>query len=325
VVLRRAFGATAPVTFERTAAGVSALVYRLRRGTGTFYLRLAEEADENLETDAVLYERLHDLGVKIARVVHVEAFSPEIGRSVLITTETAGQPLTEISDLAVGRAVIAEAGADLAVINQIAVDGFGWVTRQDSRWPLAAEHATYAAFAGSELPRPWPGALGSLFAAQELDVIEGLVLAERARPLVRACLAHGDFDLTPVFCAGGRYTGIIDFGEIRGTEPQFDLGHFLLHARKSWPAALLPSLLRGYQRITPLEPGFEEAMLHSAILLGLRQLSRWLSPARGFPLDDPAVTRRVGRVRDLLRRARPRRQDHDREGPAIGGGGDSSP
>jgi hypothetical protein len=90
-VLRRAFGGAVPVAFERTAAGVSTLVYRIRRGTGTFYLRLAEEASENLETDAVLYQRLHDLGVKIARVLHVEAFSSEVGRSVMITTETPGR------------------------------------------------------------------------------------------------------------------------------------------------------------------------------------------------------------------------------------------
>jgi Ser/Thr protein kinase RdoA (MazF antagonist) len=307
VVLARAFGAAVPVTFERTTAGVSALVYRVSRGTGTFYLRLAEEADENLETDALLYQRLHDLGVKVAQVLHVEAFSPEIGRSVLITTETAGRPLTEISNPAAGRAVIEAAGADLAVINRVPVDGFGWVTRRDRRWPLEAAYANYAAFAESEFPQQWPGALDSLFDVRELDVIEGLVAAERARPLTSASLAHGDFDLTPIFCADGRYTGIIDFGEIRGTEPLYDLGHFLLHARKPWPAALLPSLLRGYQQVTPLESGYEQAMLGSGILLGLRQLCRWLSPARGFTLDDPAVTRRVRRVRDLLMQVGDRR------------------
>lgn len=299
-MLRRAFGSAEPVTFERTAAGVSALVYRLRRGTGTFYLRLAEEASENLETDAVLYQRLHDLGVKVARVVHVEAFSAEVGRSVMITTETAGQPLTEIPSLDVGLAVIEEAGADLARISQVEVDGFGWVTRRDSRWPLAAEHATYAAFAASELPDPWPGRLGSLFDTHALVGLEHLIDDERRRPLSQAYLAHGDFDVTPIFWADGRYTGLIDFGEIRGTEPLFDLGHFLLHARKPWPAALLPALLRGYERVAPLEPDYAEAMLRSGILLGLRQLSRWVSPARGYPLDDPAVTRRVRRVRDLL-------------------------
>jgi hypothetical protein len=32
----------------------------------------------------------------------------------------------------------------------------------------------------------------------------------------RAHLAHGDFDMTHIYQEDGRYTGIIDFGEIRG-------------------------------------------------------------------------------------------------------------
>ena len=37
--------------------------------------------------------------------------------------------------------------------------------------------------------------------------------------------SHGDYDLTPTFCADGRYTTLINFGEIQGTEPLFDMGH----------------------------------------------------------------------------------------------------
>ena len=49
-LVRRAFGTSLPVRCERTLDGVSTQVYRLVRGPETFYLRLAEEADENLET-----------------------------------------------------------------------------------------------------------------------------------------------------------------------------------------------------------------------------------------------------------------------------------
>jgi Ser/Thr protein kinase RdoA (MazF antagonist) len=302
-VLRRAFGGTVPVHVERTAGGVSSVVYRLVRGTGTFYLRLAEEANENLQTDAALHQRLRDLGVKVAQVVYVEPVSPELGRSVMVTTATPGQSLAEITSLSEGINVIEAAGADLARINQLAVDGFGWVRRRDARWPMAAAHAEYAAFATSEFPDPWPGILESLFDHGALRIMERLIDDERRRDLTHGRLAHGDFDGTPIFCADGHYTGIIDFGEIRGTEPLFDLGHFLLHARNPWPAALLPGLVRGYERVAPLEPGYEVAMLRSAILLGLRQLCRWLSPARGLPLGDPAVTRRVRRINELLVRA----------------------
>ncbi len=58
-------------------------------------------------------------------------------------------------------------------------------------------------------------------------------------------MAHGDFDTSHIFAANGSYTGIIDFGEIRGAEPTFDLGHLALHA----PDAL-PAVLQGYASVT---------------------------------------------------------------------------
>jgi aminoglycoside phosphotransferase (APT) family kinase protein len=138
-----------------------------------------------------------------------------------------------------------------------------------------------------------------VFATPVLDTIEAMIERERGRPLARGVLAHGDFDVTAIFCAGGRYTGLIDFGEIRGTEPLFDLAHFHLHDREKIPVALLPALLDGYQRIQRLPADHEQSIRRSAILLGLRQLCRWLGPPRRFPVDHPAVTHRARRINEL--------------------------
>lgn len=289
-LLRKAFDA--PVTYRRTPQGVSTQVYQLHSGSETFYLRVAEEADENLETDAELHQRLRDLGVKVAAVVYVEAFNADIGRSIMITTEVRG---TALADTA-ARSVLAEAGADLAVLNQVPVDGFGFVRRRGRRWPLQAEHATYPPYLTSYLPRPWPGPLAALFATPVLDAIEGMLEHERDRPPARAVLAHGDFDTTHIFHTGDGYTGLIDFGEIRGTEPLFDLGHFHLYDRD----ARLPALLDGYQRVQPLPADHGRAIQRSAVLLALRQLCRWLGPPNGRPLDHPAVTNRARRIHELL-------------------------
>jgi aminoglycoside phosphotransferase (APT) family kinase protein len=278
---------------------VSTQVYRVRRGSETFYLRIAEEADENLETDAELHERLRAAGVRVAGVVHVEPFDAGIGRSIMITTEVPGVPLTGTMTPSVAASVVADAGADLAVLNQVPVDGFGWVRRRGRGWPPRAEHVTYRAFAGSEFPHPWPGPLASVFATAVLDTIEAQIERERSRPLARAVLAHGDFDVSPIFCLDGRYTGLIDLGEIRGTEPLFDLGHFHLHDGETIPVPLLPALLDGYQRVHRLPADHEPAIHASAILLGLRQLCRWLRPPRRFPVTHPAVTRRARRISHL--------------------------
>lgn len=301
-VVRRAFGAGASFAFRRTASGVSTQVYRVERGAQTFYLRVAEEVGENLETDAELHQRLRALGVKVPEVVYVMPFDARIGRSVMITTEVPGVSLAESgSSVAAAAAVVEAAGADLALLSQVAVDGYGWVVRGGRQWPMRAEHADYPSFVTSCLPRPWPGRLAELFSRSTLGVVESVVEHERARPLAGAVLAHGDFDTTPIFCVGASYTGLIDFGEIRGAEPTFDLGHFALHEREEFPFDLLPALLRGYERVRPLPPDRGRSIHHSAILLGLRQLCRWLGPGRDHPLHHTGVRGRVRRLTELIR------------------------
>jgi Ser/Thr protein kinase RdoA (MazF antagonist) len=297
-LLRRVFGCTP--SFARAPDGVSTRVYRVFHGTDTFYLRVAEERGEDLRTEAELHDRLRGLGVRVADVVHVEPLDAGIGRSVLITTEVPGTSLADVSDPGVAATVAEDAGCDLALLNAVPVDGYGFVRRHGPGWPLRAEHSRHSTFVTSHLPRRWPGPLASLFDGRDLEAVEGLLERERARPPARAALAHGDFDVTPIFCADGRYTGLIDFGEIRGTEPLFDLGHFLLHDRETLPVALLPAVLRGYQQVRPLPADHAETIRRSAVLLGLRQLSRWLGPPRGLGLGHPAVVDRARRISELV-------------------------
>jgi len=299
-LLRRVFGPSLPVTYQRTPDGVSTQVYRIWRGPEIFYLRIAEEAGENLETEAELHRRLRGAGVRVADIVHVEPFTTGIGRSTMITTEIPGVSLAEITDPVLAASIVEQAGADLAVINQIPVDGFGFVRRRDRRWPMPAEYPLYEDFLVSFLPRPWPGPLAALFDDGDLAALEDLIERERTSPPTAAVLSHGDFDLTPIFCAGDRYTGLIDFGEIRGAEPFFDLGHFHLHDQETLPSVLLPALLRGYQRVEPLPADHQEAIRGSAIRSGLRQLCRWLGPPRHYPLDNRAVVGRARRISELI-------------------------
>jgi aminoglycoside phosphotransferase (APT) family kinase protein len=300
-LLAEVFGNSVPLRIRRTPDGVSTQVYRVWRDAEIFYLRIAEEADENLETEAELYRRLRGLGVKVADVVHVDPFNAAIGRSALVTTEVAGSPLSEVADPApASSTIVEEAGADLAVINGIAVNGFGFVRRRDRRWPLAAEYLDYETFLASYLPRPWPGPLTRLFDRTHLSAIEDGIEYERSRSRAAAVLHHGDFDLTQIFCSGGRYTGLIDFGEIRGADPFFDLGHFQLYDGAADGNALLPALIRGYRRIRALPDDHREQIRRSGILLGLRQLCRWLAPPRRLPVDSPTAATRVRRLRELI-------------------------
>jgi aminoglycoside phosphotransferase (APT) family kinase protein len=77
--------------------------------------------------------------------------------------------------------------------------------------------------------------LAPLFSSAELDAIEEIIETEKQRDRNHGQLAHGDFDVTPIFQQDGAYTGLIDFGEIRGAEPFHDLGHFHLHDGEALP------------------------------------------------------------------------------------------
>lgn len=297
-MLRRVLGPD--LTVARTPAGVATQVYRAQAAGRVLYVRIAEEDDEDLAVDAALLEHLRDQGLRVPQVVHVEPFEEALGRSVLIMGEIAGEPLAHCRDERAARRVARAAGRELAVLNGVGVQGFGWVRRQPPAWPLRAMWRTYAEFVTSYLPDPWPGLLGALCTVTELDRLWALVASERSRDLACATLAHGDFDTTAIFQVDGDYTGLIDFGEIRGTEPLFDVGHFYLWDHESTPAPLLDDLLAGYGEVGALPAGHEELVRRSATLLGLRQLARWLRPPRNLRPDHPSVTGRVARLRRLL-------------------------
>lgn len=152
----------------------------------------------------------------------------------------------------------------------------------------------------SYLPTPWPGSLGQLFSGRQLDTLRALAAGEQVRAADSGYLVHGDLDVTHIYAHDGRYSGIIDFGEMRGADRYFDLGHFLLHDGETRTARLFASLLDGYRQVESMPEGCYRAIRTSAILLGLRQLAWWLSRERECSLDEPLIRRRVAELSNLL-------------------------
>ena len=288
-----------PVSVELASGGRVPVVYRATAGSARYYLRLAEEPGQNLATDALVLDRLRSLGVRVPAVVAASAAGAAFPGSWLIMTEIPGRSIARGgTDDDVRQAALA-AGRDVAVINSLPVAGFGWLNR-DGAEQLTAELPRYAQFVVSDLPNPWPGGLHGLFNARQLAAMHALVEAEQDRSPGAGHLAHGDLDVTHIYSDAGRYSGIIDFGEMRGADPYFDLGHFLLHDAETRPAWLFRSFLEGYQQVEALPDDHCDAIRTAAILLGLRQLSRWLAPDRAYPLNHWLVQRRVAELSNLI-------------------------
>jgi aminoglycoside phosphotransferase (APT) family kinase protein len=269
---------------RRVPEGVSTRVYRILAGSETFYLRVLPEVEDSFAPEVSAHALLWERGVRVPRVVYWEHRNPEVGHSVMVTAAIAGEPLGQAaSRLTPGelRGVLLDAGCDLAALNGVPVAGFGWVRRDTPIVArLEAEQPTFRAFALEFLDADLATLrnLGTdLLGGEELAAVRW-VIAERERWLdaPQGFLAHGDFDVTHIYVAGSRYSGIIDLGEMRGTDPLYDLAHFNLHDGGLLPPGLLPPLLEGYAAAHVLPADYAALLELLALLIGIRALARRL-------------------------------------------------
>ncbi len=86
-------------------------------------------------------------------------------------------------------------------------------------------------------------------------------------------LAHGDFDATHIYQRDGRYTGVIDLGEMRGAEPHYDLAFFLV---QDTAESMLPELLLGYAEVATIPDDLDGRLRRSATVIVATQLCRWV-------------------------------------------------
>jgi Ser/Thr protein kinase RdoA (MazF antagonist) len=274
-VIVRLIGA-ADFSFERAAGGVSTEVYRVEHIGTTSYLRLAEEAGDDFAIEVEVLRRLAEVGVRVPDVVAYEACADEIGRSVMLTTAISGEPLHHCSDEAVARRVIAEAGRDVALINLFTVEGYGWLVRDGAPWPPRGQVASWPDWTAFGIRGAADVLEGAVFDAPAFDAIQRIVSEETVRRC-DARLVHGDLDATPIFHAAGAYTGLIDFGELRGAEWWYDLAHFKLQdGQIDGVPELFDDLVRGYREVAAVSDATLARIDRTAVLIGVRQLARWM-------------------------------------------------
>jgi len=253
---------------ERTRTGSSTQVYRLRDGDNVFYLRVAEEREASLAPEVFVHETLHLRGVKVPEVVFFEPFDEGLERSVMVTTEIAGLPLAHRALDGRTREALREAGHDLALVNSLPVDGFGWIERDKGK-ELKAAYKRYRDFALAQITTDL-ALLAPLLTKALTTTIWGMVALNDALLCgEQAWLAHGDLDASHIFRSYERYSGMIDFGEIRGTVRLYDLAHANLQ-----DASLLPFLLEGWSSVLALPTDHERDINTLSLLIGVRALAQ---------------------------------------------------
>lgn len=290
----RVFSGAVPLVVARVPEGVSTYVYRIRRGNETFFLRVLPEWEASFAPEAYAHRLLRGRGVRVPDVTYHEHRNDALGLSVMVTTAIPGRAIAHDADANAMRAVCIAAGRDLARINAVPVAGFGWVRRDRAHVAaLEGEEATAAVFLLRDLDAHLACVRDAgLCSAAETAAIAATVARHDAylqSPDAR--LAHGDFDATHIFAAGGAYTGIIDFGEMRGAPPLYDLAHFLMEH-----GALLPAVLAGYAAVAPLPADVLPRLHLLSLLIRVRALARLVRQGR----DDAHRARTAASIRESL-------------------------
>lgn len=289
----------------RTPDGSSTQVYRIHRGDEVFYLRIAEEPDMSLAPEVEVHVELVKAGVLVPEVVHYEPYVPDLNRSVALTREIDGGPIapdTSTSDIA---AIYRAAGRDFAVINSLPVRGFDWIVRDGEPRPLRGERPSYSDFVLAD------GALHSLeklgFSTAQQDRVGEMLERERAAGPdgETGYLAHGDLDTPHVFARDGRYTGIIDFGEIRGTSRWYDIAEFALHSDNPQSALAVQNLVRGYAEVQALPDDYDRRIRDTGAMVIVHRLDKWLRRDGPAAFDSWFFCWNRDRLFDLLGDPRP--------------------
>jgi aminoglycoside phosphotransferase (APT) family kinase protein len=271
---------SAPTSVERVMEGVSTYVYRITYRHETFYLRVLPEEGASFAPEVVVHNRLRQMQVKVPEVIYFVDQHEALHRSVMITTEIKGHPVSQCLSFAkVGlNALLIEAGRDLARINSVVVDGFGWMKRNDTDMgQLRAQWPTYRAFALEHWQADLAYLAETTLQPSEFAMLEAIPSSYASWfEVERGQVAHGDFDTTHIYQEHGRYTGIIDFGELRGANQYYDLGHFHMSDGEMLPHRAMPGLLRGYQEAVLLPPDYEQHIYFTSVLINVRALARSL-------------------------------------------------
>lgn len=258
------------LSVERVLKGTSTFVYRVTTNSGTYYLRFLPE-DASFAVEVLAHNTLGAVGVSVPRVIGFEHKNELTGLSVMLVDEIPGiciednWPQTNLQD------ILREAGRQLARIHSIPVDGFGWIDK-GSYDTLKGEKHSFDEYFSEYLNYDLQALSQYPFSDEERRQINELMLTARQILNVQnAVLVHGDFDISHIFHSSGRYSGIIDFGDIRGNNRLYDFATFVGFYQDR---VTFSYLLEGYCEITHLTDEDLYATELMALFIILRFLGR---------------------------------------------------
>lgn len=235
-------------SIERVLKGSSTYVYRVISNNKIYYMRFLPE-NGSFASEVLTHNILYSAGIKVPQVIGFEHKNDLTGLSLMLLNELPGICIEDEQPCSNIKVILRDAGRQLALIHSVPVDGFGWIDK-NSYNKLKGEKNSFneyfLEFLNSDLYSL------NQYPFSKKDQIRITNLMEKARHIlnvINAVLVHGDFDISHIFYSVDKYTGIIDFGEIRGNNRLYDLATFVGFYQDR---LLYSYLLEGYNEISTL-------------------------------------------------------------------------
>ena len=237
-------------TVERVPKGGSTYVYQARTPSEIYYARFYPE-DFSFAAEVTAHKLMIDAGIQVPRIVAFEHKESQSGLSMMIASEIPGVSMGEMKPENFAE-IYRQAGRQLALIHSIPVDGFGWIDRT-SHDILKGEKSSFLAYFDDYIADDLVCLNYYESPADEQAEIRGYM--EQARLILdvpNAVLVHGDFSIDHIFHSDGKFSGFIDFGEIRGNNRYFDLATFIFWSLDESDNMPYNHLIDGYRETAKL-------------------------------------------------------------------------
>jgi hypothetical protein len=273
-------------TLEKIDKGVSTNVFKLTN-LDTYYLKILSKK-ESLSPILLVNKLLLKQKVKVPKIVFTLKNSTILNnRDMYIEKELNGESIknTTLSEEE-KNIIIQKAGKDLAKLNSIEVKGVGWIEGTKNN-QLYSKGKDYDDFIIRNIRNMLNKFIEiKILSNEQADKITEYIQSNKEFIDIKdnSYLAHGDFCIEHIYHANGKYSGIIDFGDIRGTSKYHDLAHFYTYNRKYFK-----SLVEGYNSIYKLTTDCIDKVKIEAVIFAVGKLW-WVSQNKLHKIENhPAL------------------------------------
>lgn len=246
--------------------GWSSTTHRIETSSGKVYFFKENHNNHRLELD--LTRKLGIMGVPLPEIVG-------LGGSWMLMKSIGGTPLKDL-DVTTQLSVLPSAGRSVALINSLAIEGFGPLTSINK-----GSHSTYLDFYEPTLRR--------------LPAVRQSAARDYVMSIKKSYLCHGDVSLTHIFVdKKGKFEALIDLDDVLGAAQHYDLAEF--DSGNNRNEVLWNAFVEGYSTILPVPPHDSKELLMEEYLI-LFDSCLWIK--ENYPKRLDSIVQEEARLKSL--------------------------